>query len=366
MNHHALVIDDDPEIQAVVLDRLESLGHTCDTVGSQSEARDLIARGGHSYVLLDLEIPVSYGRPPRVPIGANMVQEIHATPDYEHVPIIVITGKGDMDVAIDVMKQGAVDFVTKPFKESGQTLEKAIQEALDKAARTARISAAGKPRKKPAHKDATPERFTGGELTIFTDRIELCRVEIVGAPDEAGLIRRIFEALAEKTPFGKYRAYSGPDLARKLGVERGQPAIADAVSGFRKKLQPLMLEEANLSIGQNDVLASGGRGYRLAERITVTFIGVPEPAVSVESIAIAPPGAESGLNHRQQWILAEVRKGRKLRRPDLIKQFRVSVATAKRDLSGLGDLIEFVGPARGGYYETRRTVPGDPKQTQRT
>jgi len=65
----------------------------------------------------------------------------------------------------------------------------------------------------------------------------------------------------------------------------------------------------------------------------------------------APPSEETGLNHRQQWILAEVRKGTKLRRPDVIRKFNVSVPTAKRDLAALGAMIEFIGPARGGFYK---------------
>lgn len=351
MNQHALVIDDDPEIQSVVRDRLESLGHSCDTAGSQEEARKLIGRGGYSYVLLDLEIPVAYGRPPRIPIGKNMIQEIRVTPGCERVPILVITAHGQTELAVDVMKQGAVDFVTKPFRESGQTLEKSIIEALEKAAREAR-TATGKARKSTVHRSTEPEAFTGGEMVIFPDRIELCGVHICDGVKDGGLIRRILEALTEKTQIGKFRNYSGTALATKLQIERGQPAIAETVSAFRKKLPAMLLEEANLQAGRDDVIASGNRGYQLASRITIRHVGVPQPPDFPEIIAtVAPPSEETGLNHRQQWILAEVRKGTKLRRPDVIKKFNVSVPTAKRDLAALGAMIEFVGPARGGFYK---------------
>lgn len=352
MNHHALVIDDDPEIQSVVRDRLESLGHTCDTACSQEEARKLTVRGGYSYVLLDLEIPVAYGRPPRIPIGKNMIQEIRATPGCEQVPILVITAHGLTELAVDVMKQGAVDFVTKPFRESGQTLEKSINEALEKAARGARASTTGKARKSAAHRTAEPEVFTGGEMVIYPDRIELSGVQICNGADDGGLIRRILEALTEKTQIGKFRNYSGTALAAKLQIERGQPAIAEAVSAFRKRLPTLMLDEAHLQISRDDVIASGNRGYQLAARIVIRHVGVPQPPDPPEIIAtVAPPAEEMGLNHRQQWILAEIRKGTKLRRLDVMKKFNVSVPTAKRDLASLGAMIEFVGPARGGFYK---------------
>ena len=352
MNHHALVIDDDPEIQSVVRDRLESLGHTCDTADSQEDARTLLARGGYSYVLLDLEIPVGYGRPPRIAIGKNMIQEIRATPGFEPVPILVITAHSLTELAVDVMKQGAVDFVTKPFRESGQTLEKSILEALEKAAREARTASSSKARKAAAHRPAEPETFTGGEMQLFSDRIELCGVQICNGAEDGGLIRRIIEALTEKTQIGKFRNYSGTALAKKLQIQRGQPAIAEAVSAFRKRLPALMLDGANLELGSDDVIASGNRGYQLAARITIRYVGAAPPVESPEIVTtVAPPAEEVGLNHRQQWILAEIRKGTKLRRPDVIKKFNVSVPTAKRDLAALGAMIEFVGPARGGFYK---------------
>lgn len=289
MNHHALVIDDDPEIQTVVRDRLESLGHTCETVGSQTEARELIGRGCYSYILLDLEIPVAYGRPPRIPIGKNMIQEIRSTPGCERVPILVITAHRQTEIAVDVMKLGAVDFVTKPFQELGQTLEKSIIEALEKAAREARIVTGGKTQKTSARKAVESERFTGGELVIYSDRMELCGVQICDGYDDGGLIRRILEALTEKTPLGKYRAYSGSALAKKLGTNRGQPAIAEAVAMFRKKIESLMLDEANLQLRQEDIIASGNRGYRFSEKVSVKFIGIPQPAEPSEPITLPPP-----------------------------------------------------------------------------
>lgn len=350
MNHHALVIDDDPEIQSVVRDRLESLGHSCDTAASQEEARKFIVRGGYSYVLLDLEIPVAYGRPPRIPVGKNMIQEIRGMPGCEHVPILVITAHGQTELAVDVMKQGAVDFVTKPFRESGQTLEKSIIEALEKAARNARNSSATKARRAAA-RTKEPEAFTGGEMILYPDRIELCGVQICDGEPDGGMIRRIIEALTEKTQIGKFRNYSGTALGKKLHIERGQPAIAEAVAAFRRRMPALMLEEANLQLGRDDVISSGNRGYQLAERITIRRVGVPQPAEPKEIIPLAPPAEEAGLSTRQKWILSEVRKGRKLRREDVIQKFNVSVPTAKRDLAGMGTLIDFVGPARGGYYK---------------
>jgi DNA-binding response OmpR family regulator len=57
MKLHALVVDDSSDILEDVADRLESLGHTCDRVSCQNDAREHLEQNSYSYVLLDMEIP---------------------------------------------------------------------------------------------------------------------------------------------------------------------------------------------------------------------------------------------------------------------------------------------------------------------
>jgi len=242
---------------------------------------------------------------------------------------------------------GALDFITKPFRETGQTLEKSIEEALEKSAREARNGS--KHRKHAQQPPAEPELFTGGELVIFPDKVELCGVEICGGPGDCQ-IRSIIDALSEKTPLGKFRALSGQALAKKIKSKRGQPAVAEAILKSRRKIATLMLTEANLKMGGRDFIDSGEWGYRFPEKISVRQIGKPEVDPPEPIITLQPSAAEAALNRRQQWFLGQVRKGKKLGRANLVAQFKTSVATAKRDLAGLSQMIEFVGPSRGGCY----------------
>ena len=267
MTDKALVIEDDPAIQDMVVDILESIGHTCDQASSQEEARQLIATNHYSYYLLDLELPVRTGRGlPRIQNGENLLSEIVRHRGAGKAPIIVITGHGldCPDLAVRVMKNGAVDYVTKPFPPTGNTLDRAILEAL--ASHRQNRNAA--PANVPDHGSGTPTPFKGGEMVFFPDRVALCGVTVVQGDTR---MRRILEVLREKRANGKYVAYSGAKLAKKLGAMSGQNAISEAVKKFRSTVVE-QLESQGIVCGREDVLLSRSSGYRLAESITVRIV----------------------------------------------------------------------------------------------
>jgi DNA-binding NtrC family response regulator len=116
-----------------VADILDSLGHKYVQARSQEDARRLIAAKRYSYYLLDLELPVRTDRGfPRIQTGENLLGEIVNRQGEEKAPIIVMTGHGlyRPDLAVRVMKKGAVDYVKKPFPSTGNTLDRAILEVL--------------------------------------------------------------------------------------------------------------------------------------------------------------------------------------------------------------------------------------------
>jgi two-component system, NtrC family, response regulator HydG len=102
---HLLVVDDDPKIR----DQLERLYRQFSyTVTSVVSAEEAIARLGAN----DIDLVVSDIKLPGTD-GVGLTSYI-----YEHfpdVPVIIITGFSDIQTAVDVLKMGAVDFLTKPF-----------------------------------------------------------------------------------------------------------------------------------------------------------------------------------------------------------------------------------------------------------
>lgn len=364
MSYHALVVDDDPDIIEDVKDRLEGMGHTCDTVMCQTDARECLKSKGFSYVLLDLEIPVRYGRPARIPNGQNLLAEIRTMRGLEGLPVIVMTAHGldGPDLAVEIMRDGhATDFVKKPFPSKGETLEKRIHDALARAGRT-RLG--GAKHSKVVTKEAEPLPFEAGVLTFNATHVELEGVKICGDA-ESSRIRKILDELRLKDARGRLVAHSGKILAAKIGcTERGQNGVSEAVRDFRKHVTEVMRKEANVAVGPRDVIESKGRGYRLSDKISIGTGNDPNGGPRKDrghdpddpnTDPVNDPDGDS-LNARQEWFLGQIRAGKHLQIGDLMKQFPRSKSTAKRDLSDLRrrGLAEFEGSPRTGFWRPKR------------
>lgn len=331
----ALIIEDDSSIRASLADRLESFGHDCEAVGSQSEAKERIERRGFTYILLDLELPIRFGRPPSIPTGKNVLRDIRTSSRNQTTPVIVVTAHGHdrPDLAVELMRAGADHFVKKPF----ENLEQAIQEVLGQGD--------GQGANAPVTSLDTPDlrKLEHGTLTFFPDRIELDDLEIC-EPD-SGAIWRILNLLKERKANGQPKAFPGKKIAELLGLGRGQNAVCDAVSAFRRKSISLLAE--NGIEGTDDLVIMRGRsGYQLHPNLSVEDQS-DQPRQTTEDETGETP------TDRQNWILAELKSARKLRRVDLEKQFKISTATAKRDFRMLDERVEFIGPGAAGYYVLR-------------
>ena len=124
MNHDAdaivFVIDDDESIREALHSLIRSVGLRVATFASaheflQSERPDVPA-----CLILDVRMPgIS---------GLDLQRDL--TEANSHIPIIFITGHGDIPMSVRAMKAGAVEFLTKPFRD--QDLLDAIQQALDR------------------------------------------------------------------------------------------------------------------------------------------------------------------------------------------------------------------------------------------
>jgi signal transduction histidine kinase len=101
-----LVVDDEKVVRDGCHRVLSGKGYEVTAAENGQAALDVLARESVDIVLLDLKMPVMSG---------EEVLEI-AGQQYPDIPVIIITGHGTVDTAVECMKKGAYDFITKPFQ----------------------------------------------------------------------------------------------------------------------------------------------------------------------------------------------------------------------------------------------------------
>ena len=114
-----LVVDDDPYIQQALEDRIAAMGYGVLVSADGKQALELVERHSPQLVLLDIEIPGLK--------GLDVLKEIRRR--ELDVPVIMITAYGSIDLAVQAMKEGAYDFIPKPFKSGhiGLVVQKAME-----------------------------------------------------------------------------------------------------------------------------------------------------------------------------------------------------------------------------------------------
>lgn len=112
------VVDDDASIRKSVLRLLRSAGYTAEAFESARAYLGRTIHAGPSCVVLDVLMSEL--------TGLDLQQELIARGREE--PIVFITGDGDIPASVQAMKAGAVDFLSKPFKD--QQFLDAVERAL--------------------------------------------------------------------------------------------------------------------------------------------------------------------------------------------------------------------------------------------
>ena len=119
-NSSVLVIDDDPDLRASVGRLLRSLGLDAQLFASISDFLKSDPPDGPTCLILDVRLPGQS--------GLDLQRELAAA--NRELPIIFITGHGDIPMSVQAMKGGAIEFLTKPFRD--QELLDAIQLGLSR------------------------------------------------------------------------------------------------------------------------------------------------------------------------------------------------------------------------------------------
>ena len=117
-----LAVDDDGDIRELLERRLDRAGYHCVTASSADQAAQLLQEEPFALVLLDIKMPRKS--------GMEFLPEIIA--QYPQTGVVMMTGVADPFTAAKAMREGALDYVTKPFNLD--ELSGRIEHALAKRA----------------------------------------------------------------------------------------------------------------------------------------------------------------------------------------------------------------------------------------
>ena len=121
---HILLVDDESNVRRVLMALLEQAGYSAVSASSVDEAIDLVRSQDPDLVLTDLRMPGTD--------GMELLRRLRE--GFPEIPVVMLTAHGSVETAVEAMKRGAFDFLTKPF-EKAQVLE-VVGKALGQAERS--------------------------------------------------------------------------------------------------------------------------------------------------------------------------------------------------------------------------------------
>jgi DNA-binding NtrC family response regulator len=118
---HVLIVDDEPNVRRVLGTQLEQAGWATTRAESGEQALDLVRAQDPDLVITDLKMPGMD--------GMDLLGRLQAS--FPEIPVIMLTAHGTVSNAVDAMKRGAHDFITKPFDrdEVVELVKKALGQA---------------------------------------------------------------------------------------------------------------------------------------------------------------------------------------------------------------------------------------------
>ena len=119
MQEEVLVVDDEPQMLIAINETLRRKGYSITTAGSAREALCRMREKYYHLVITDMRMPEMN--------GVDLLKRVKAS--VPRTPVVMLTAYGTIQSAVDAMKQGAFDYLLKPF--SAESLENVVRRALD-------------------------------------------------------------------------------------------------------------------------------------------------------------------------------------------------------------------------------------------
>ena len=231
-----LVVEDDPDLRDALVDSLSNLGYEAHSEPSALDAREELERGTFDLVLTDVRMPGQS--------GIELCQYISG--DRPGTPAVVMTALGDARAAVDALRAGAVDFITKPFDMA--RLAEVIARALYIGRKQPGVSRIA---------EAEPNEYKFGEIVGRSPAAETLRRQLLHAAKsnsnvlitgEAGTGKELVARLLHAASDRKHEKFVKIDC-RSADPEALEAELVACLNGyssaFDRSRQSLLAQAAN-------------------------------------------------------------------------------------------------------------------------
>lgn len=254
MKANILIVDDDPDLREALGDRLEFWGHRVSMAPDGESALVQCAQQSFDLILMDISMP-----------GMDGLTALKKLKDRgDETPVVMITAHGSLDRAIEAIRNGAEEFLTKPA--DFDVLKKLVQRVVE---RTQLVHSNANlqeqteedrgfvPGESPAMKSLldTAARAAASDATILLNGESGCGKQVMAEYIHANSDRRsgafvyvncvaISDELIESTLFGHEKgAFTGADSKKigRLETAGGGTAFLDEIGDISSRLQTKLL-----------------------------------------------------------------------------------------------------------------------------
>jgi len=101
---HILVVEDDESLRRVTQAQLERAGYESSSAVDSEQALELLRRQPHDLVITDLNLPDGS--------GMELLKQVRQ--EFPETTVVIVTGYGTIETAVEAIKAGAYDYLTKP------------------------------------------------------------------------------------------------------------------------------------------------------------------------------------------------------------------------------------------------------------
>jgi putative two-component system response regulator len=267
-NNSLLVVDDDPYVLESISSLLKEFGFQVCTCQSAAAALEKMKKIRFDVVLTDIKMPSV--------TGIELLQQIHAV--NPQIPVILLTAFAELEVAVDAVKRGAFDFITKPYNPEY------LVHAVEKAAKYTRLIQLEK-----NYKDMLEE-------TVRKRTRELA--------DALQMVKNIAkEVTARLTTVAEYRDMDTGSHISRIGLYSNK--IAETLEMSADFVETVTFASSMHDIGKigipDNILLKNGTLTADEFQVMKTHTTIGEKILAGSGYPTIQMAASIALNHHERW-----------------------------------------------------------------